>query len=531
MDIADSYRVGNLNSALNASWSPFYSWILAVFLSVFHPSVAWEFPLVHWVNFILYLCSFFCFEFFINKLLAASDRHSSSVRALLYFVFLWTSLHLTTMNFGADLCTSIFLFLALGILAQNIYTLHNRGRWILYGVCLGFSYLSKTVMFPFSFFALAALWIPFGRKEAPRYALLSLAGFLLVAMPFATALSIKKQRITYGEAGSIAYAWRVNKIEHFNYWFGSPDEKYGTPEHPPRILLQEPKTYEFDFPQNATFPLWKDPSYWMEGRKIRVEVTNGLDVMRDNLTKRLPYYVKGPFLEGLIPCLLILFLAQGRSRKRAPPIILAVLFFSTVCVLTYAAVHIHGRYVAAFIAMICCSLICWLFKPDQEHKKLYAGICCAMAAIIALSFIQLARRDLSGVGANTYYPLEQYEVAEYLKKSGFLNGEKIAYAGPYRKMMNAGWARLARLKIISHIDTDDLSWVQNKETARNLTDRLKSYGIKAIITQIPGAPAGSGWERINQTTYYVYSFKKRSTTMASDSSSTSRATGNPWMDP
>jgi hypothetical protein len=69
LDMADAYFRGDWTTAINAYWSPLYSWILGVAMHLGKPSMHWEFPLVHVVNFFMYLAALGSFEFFWTQLM------------------------------------------------------------------------------------------------------------------------------------------------------------------------------------------------------------------------------------------------------------------------------------------------------------------------------------------------------------------------------------------------------------------------------------------------------------------------------
>ena len=55
LDIADKYLHGDWNGAVNTYFSPLYSWLFAAALYLLRPSSYWEYPVVHLVNFLIYL--------------------------------------------------------------------------------------------------------------------------------------------------------------------------------------------------------------------------------------------------------------------------------------------------------------------------------------------------------------------------------------------------------------------------------------------------------------------------------------------
>src|SRR5688572_2669662 len=68
LDIGDAYWRGDWQAAVNAMWSPFYSWLTGLALGVVRPSPYWEFTVVQLLNFALYLCALASFAFFLREL-------------------------------------------------------------------------------------------------------------------------------------------------------------------------------------------------------------------------------------------------------------------------------------------------------------------------------------------------------------------------------------------------------------------------------------------------------------------------------
>src|SRR5512145_1853007 len=63
LDIGDAYFRADWLNAINPVWSPLYSWILGFANFIIKPSMAWEFPAVHVINFLIYLVALASFEF------------------------------------------------------------------------------------------------------------------------------------------------------------------------------------------------------------------------------------------------------------------------------------------------------------------------------------------------------------------------------------------------------------------------------------------------------------------------------------
>src|SRR5437763_13830751 len=61
LDIGDAYWRGDWHMAINAYWSPLYSWLLGFCVEVLKPSAYCEYPIAHWVSFLIYVAAIGCF--------------------------------------------------------------------------------------------------------------------------------------------------------------------------------------------------------------------------------------------------------------------------------------------------------------------------------------------------------------------------------------------------------------------------------------------------------------------------------------
>jgi len=107
LDLGDAAFHRRWFDSINGLWSPLYAWLLGAAMFVVKPSRAWEFPVAHAVNFLIYVSAFLCFEFLLRTLVqdlrdgrlsnggvAFSER---ALYALGYALFLWTSLDVITV--------------------------------------------------------------------------------------------------------------------------------------------------------------------------------------------------------------------------------------------------------------------------------------------------------------------------------------------------------------------------------------------------------------------------------------------------
>ncbi|HYE65709.1 MAG TPA: hypothetical protein VD966_09000, partial [Pyrinomonadaceae bacterium] len=105
LDMGDAYLRGDWQMAVNAYWSPLYSWLLGAMMLLLKPSPYWEFPATHLLNFLIYLGALFSFSFFLHELMryqqqrapdAGAERYMMLPRwswiVIGYTLFIWSSL-------------------------------------------------------------------------------------------------------------------------------------------------------------------------------------------------------------------------------------------------------------------------------------------------------------------------------------------------------------------------------------------------------------------------------------------------------
>src|SRR5688500_18006071 len=70
IDIAEAYLRKDWQAAVNSYWSPLYSWLIALGLTLTKPSPYWKFAVVHLVNFGMYLFALGCFCFLMREIVS-----------------------------------------------------------------------------------------------------------------------------------------------------------------------------------------------------------------------------------------------------------------------------------------------------------------------------------------------------------------------------------------------------------------------------------------------------------------------------
>jgi hypothetical protein len=561
LDIGDAYWRGDWGAAINAMWSPFYSWLTGLTLRLTQPTPYWEFTVIQLLNFAIYLFALATFAFFLRELKrfrdrrandaidngdadtsdgddaqanshasrdshASHDAHASHALpdwawlVFAYALFVWTSLSMNRVaRTSPDVLVSALVFISSALLLR----IHaRRAGWLafaLFGFTLGVGYLSKTFMFPLAFVFLAASLFAYGnvRRAVPRVAL-ALFVFLAVSAPFVVALSRVKGRLTIGDTARLNYAWHVNRTTPFIHWQGDPANSSGMPAHPTRKLFDAPAVYEFAAPVAGTYPPWYDPTYWYEGVRVRLSLTGQLKAVARNVLLAYQFMFYRFFPGAIVACLFILFYMSGRTFReirrdasRYRFLLLPALVASSF----YMLVHFEQRYFAPFVVVIGMSLFASVrVSRTSEAKRLVAALACVTLAMFALSIGYYSAREfystVRGLAPGRAAAREdvQWQVADELGRMGVARGASVASIG--NTMFNA-WPRLARVRVVAEISTRtggdvEKFWAADAALKAKVIDTFARTGAKLIVAEgiPPWASGTNGWQRIGTTNYYVY---------------------------
>lgn len=546
LDLGDAFFGGDFSSAINAVWSPLYPLLLGGVNYLVHPSYRWEFPLAHAVNFVIYLASLACFDFFLWELIRYHKRRRVGLKeqslttfpdwcwlATGYPLLIWSSLDLIGLdNVKPDLCVATCLYLVAALLLRVRQNSESSREWIVLGAVLGLGFLAKAAMLQIGFaFLGTALWESRQRKGGPRYVLIAFASFILVSGPFIFALSRSLHRLSFGESARLNYAWYVNGTVQ-RHWQGGNDEE-GTAVHPTRKIRQWPPIYEFGSPVEGTYPVWGDPAYWNEGLRIRFDLMRQLAVIRQHvsLLAGMLFALHGMLI---ISPLLLFYMSDRRwlmlqdLREQAwlwGPALFGIGMFSLV--------HVEDRYVAPLIVLTFLAVLSSVkLKESLDSKRLFSGLTIAFLAMWAISTGPVTtwrnlRLMLSEIRSQNLPEDLNCQVVEGLRQLGIEPGSKVASL-EYSNPANAIWARLAKVRIVAEIcptmqiDASgrfflnglpvslsdggrDIFWSQNPSVQTQAIEDFEKTGAEAIVAfQVPAEAQSMGWRRIGDTDYFAY---------------------------
>jgi hypothetical protein len=532
LDIGDAYWRGDWHNAINAYWSPLYSWILGFFIKVLHPSMYWEYPLVHLVNFLIYVGASVCFEFFLSSFIAQQQEHNRELHVqgqmgipiwiwylLGYSLFIWTSLVLMGLQVvNPDLLVFAFTCLDFALLAR-IHREPSKRNFLLLGIALGFGYLAKAVLFPlgFVFLVTAAL-----STKAYRQAFTSGIIFFVIAAPFIASISHAKHRLTFGDSGQITYAAYISNLEP---WFpGDGGDFYtdgiGHAEniekpsafskellHPVKQIFERPAAYFFDGPIGGTYPFWYDVSYWQEGIRPFFQLSRELQVLRYSIAYCL-FLTCGLFYQLPVTiALLLLFLLAPRPSVCFISVAKAwyLLLPAIIGCLMYAIVHFEYRYVAPFICIGWIVLFSGVQLPASNGLRILVR---SLLSIVAFSQMGSAANVVFQSAKNSNIQINRYfEAAQALRQQGLQPGARIAMisddplgqGGPFV-------ARLARLHIVAQVNTPAQFWSAALPTQSDLLQAFTATSADAVLSW-KDDEAPQGWNQLGNTPYLIHQLR------------------------
>ena len=502
------------------------------------PSLWWEFPVVQLTNFVVFVITLICFEFFWRQLTVryyrtegaseSAPRLPRPVWLLVgYSLFIWSSLNLIEIwAVTPDMMVAAFVYLAAGLLLQSAWRDASRFTLPRLGLVLGLGYYAKAALFPLGIvcllFAAAAKGNP--RKPAVRLALAALP-FAIVVLPLVLTFSIRAGHVTFADVGRFTYLKHVNQLL-YPHWDESLERVNGTAEHPPRRVFENPDVYEFAYPIGGTYPLMFDPGYWTAGLSPRVNVRQQLLAVASNVRFYFDLFLRTQ--GGFVALLLVLGIVALRAGIRPTDFSAesALVVWALCAFGLYATVFVTARYIAPFVVIFWAGILASLSLPDGVP---YRRVLTASGVILALLvWVNIATVNLEAATALLGYSVDlpadakpadnsrlvdrpsasHPAIAEGLQRLGIREGDRIGFIG---YSFTAFWARLARVRIIVEIAPEHAGafWNAGDDTQAKVLQVFANAGAKALVSEPTERPTliPPGWQRVGQTGYLVRLFQ------------------------
>ena len=523
LDIGDSFYRHDWANAVNAYWSPLYPWTVGLVLGAVKPSLQWEFPLVHLVSFGVFVVALLAFRFLLQALLniggeREADSNSNGSVALpewalvilAYSMFLWTALEVERLfEVTPDLAVLACVCLAAGMLL-HLRQCDALWRFALFGLILAVGYWTKAILFPLGFVTLAAgyLWQR-SRSGWRRGMAVATLVFLSASAPLILMLSHQKGRFTFGDSGTLNYAWFVAPQTFWRNWQGNAEVPgSGTPVHPTRQLLRSPPLFGFDGPVAGTYPPWVDPSYWNEGLQGHFKLGPQLRVLASTIPSeaRLLLRSRPELAAGIV----ILALLSGPLWLSGLRELWPLIAMSIAGLGTYLPILEHDRHLGGFVLVLFLTLIAAVrLRPDRQEAGAYVAV--AVSVVMALGTVDYTVRVATNhpaiAGSIPDSAWQDLVAARKLRRVGVQPGDKVAVIGDGA---SAYWARLAQLHIVAEIMDANMGtnpgskqfWDASEEEKQNVYRLMAQAQAKLVVTSCSAcSPALPGWKQIAGTAY------------------------------
>ncbi len=501
LDMADALWGGRWATAINGYWSPLYAALLGAALRGLAPAPYWEVPVVHLVNFGIYLAALGCFQFLVRGLGLATRSFQLLAGAL----YLWLALSVIKLHSTTpDLLMAGALYLAAGCLVR--VSRGSAGGWWVAGLgsALALGYLAKAILFPLAFVFLAVVLFGSGnwRRGLGRAGLAALA-FGVLSGPWLGALARTKGRALFSDVGALNYAWYVNEVDLWGCWQGGP-ERSGRPQHAAQPIWDTPRAYHFAEPYRVTYPPWYEPSYWYEGVEVYFDLRQQLRAMYRNAETL--YRTLLGWHAHLAVGALVLWWTATRPRLRW-----SLLLPAGAGLMAHLVVYVEPRHAAVFATLLWLGVFSSLTPAEEEagSGRVASAVGAAMLVVAVLHLAGTQIRDLRNPPAPLFQEdpaaNQQWQIAQRLARLGLRSGDPVALVATHHEP--PAWARLGRLRIVAAVIHPDAPgfWMAPPERQAQAVAALQRSGARVMVTDgIPAPLRPPGWQRIGATEYWVY---------------------------
>ena len=517
LDVASAYLRGDFANAINAYWSPFYSWLIAFVLWVFKPSGYWETTILHLLDFAGLLVALRSFEFFLSSFLGAKQNLEppegdgfqlpvSTWWLLGYGLFFSATLEVLSMYpTSPDAWVCAVTFLCAGLILKISIRGGGRPYFAALGLVLGLGYLTKAFYFPLAFVFIGTAWLASRRlRNNLAGAVIALVAFTLVAGPYVFALSRAKHRFTYGDVGKIAYAEFMDWLPQPIFWEGGDGS--GTPKHPARIILSSPRVYEFAEPIGGSYPMWYDQSYWKDGIQVQFHLINELKILRQSVGTF--FLILLTQLEYVVALAVLLFCNLRPREWIAATWRQWFLWFppAAAC-LGFASVLVEGRYVASFLVILwVAAFASSLRSASIASRGVVAAVVLAAVLVTGLKTLKYSVSDALAIPKQVN---ENWEAAHKLKELGIGPGDQVALIGIIAEQH---FMRLAKVKAVAELSYRDEEkfWTGDASLQDSVFTAFAATGSRIVVaTHAPVTAVKEGWIRLGNTDYYARSLLAR----------------------
>ncbi len=487
LDLGDAWWRGDWPGALNAYWSPGYSILLGAAMRIFRPSPDGQYPVVHLVNFAIFVAALAAFEMMLRELLVrrrekiaagAARAIPEAVFALIaYAAFASASFSMVGLAMATpDLLVTACFYGSAALMLRQIRRPSAAWAAIL-GATLAVGYLVKAPLFPVAFVFLAvALFAWGGPRRAFGRVAVALAAFALVAGPFVVALSLQQGRPTFGESARLNFFWfNSAKLDPAAWHWQLQPENRSLAKHPMTAVVEKPEIVRFSGPERATYAPWCDPARWHEGASASIEPSRiAASAFRQIRTYAHILLLDFPTTALLAGLLFLVLLGPGCPARIAQACSLwPVLVPALAALVMFVPVHVEPRHVAGFFAVFWAAAFAGATIPESPRRA-QAAVGLAVAAAAALV--------LSAVFGGVIPPRAPAGGHAFFQPQGLVAGDRVAVIG--NGFTASMWARPIGVRIVEQ-GTWKAFCDATPEQRAKAVEAVRASGVRAIVFDGP----------------------------------------------
>jgi hypothetical protein len=520
----NSLRLGPIFLLSNAYWSPFYPALLALGMKVAHPARASELIMVRSIDWVICAFACLCFTYLLWNLTRWVElkhprvlENRASFHAIVIFSYsllFVSNLDISLWLAGPNILVEAAVYLAAALCVRVSLPDARLVHYVWLGVVFALSYAVKVVLLPLSFVLLAILFVRPGTRNRVRLTIA--AGVLAVgASPLIAILSHAKGHMTYGDAGTLTYAWYVNNSPRSILWEGQLPGS-AVLRHPARKVWESPPILKFDGPGQAitTYSYWYDPSWWYDGVKSHFNLHQQMQQFLRALGRAPKIMLSGrsvlqlaemwlPIWAGMAA--LIIAGLQWRAAGSVLREFVWIFLWSAAAGILFAAVLLDYRYVFPFVVLAWTALFVAAWIGSSAEK--FTAVALTVAAGLLLAYgPDMAR----GILENVLHPPESDRVlAKRLNSLGIRPGDELVSVD---FASFAYYARLAGARVSMQMLTEDLAVPPklSQEEIRKLPqpevqaleEALRANGARALVSMWrPPFDNDSGWVPVTKSIF------------------------------
>ena len=544
LDCARAISAHHGHTALNPLWSQGYPALLALTHTLFPITPTGDWLTTRLLDLLIFTFSWLAFTFLLRELNHICPLRSTTLLAATA-VFLTAQVTLDQVSrVGPDQLLAAFFFLACALLLR----LHRRPSYALaatLGLVLGLGFLAKAAFLVLGcviliiaatsrrvphdhrgFNALIVGSVPASlpaTRNRRLFAILPAAAvFAAIVLTYGAALSQATGHLTLGEAGSLNYAWHVNRLAKWVHWQGGADpaEKawpkpslarfahwqtdppdFGTPIHPTQQMGSDPTVLVFHAPVQATYAPYYDPAWFYQGYHHLFRWRYQLIALAKNTTDLLEVLLKQPIAYALLLIVLFSLAAVRRALHTAWPIAAC----ASIGIALYLPVHLEGRYLSAFLAVLATLVLTALDSQPRRRAALLTFFFVAATAGLIHSQAPIWSRALHHWSPRNN---PEWRNADAVLAAGPPRGSQIGMIS-WTPNLHADWAFLSGLRITAEIATgpDEAAfWSASPIRQAAILEQFHHAGTTAVLTQDPPRNQNSTWQQLPNAPLWIHRF-------------------------